>query len=204
MATCPLEPIGSRTWRRCGRPSTPARTRAWPTMTPGSRRLRRRLAHPWRHAGYGRTPPPARSTRPPARRSVPRRTRPAASGSRPSRSSAPGTILVYPGVLAYDKRAQPASLHRLYQVEGVWHMSGDDDGTPSFMYIATKMGLDPGVAKAMREGPVLHTDGAPGLRSAGALGGEQPARSAESNRQPWRAPSWFLLTRMQRDSGSAG
>jgi pimeloyl-ACP methyl ester carboxylesterase len=61
--------------------------------------------------------------------------------------------LVYPEILAYDKRAQPASLHRLYQVDGVWHMSGDDDGTPSFMFIATKMGLDPDVAKAMSEGP---------------------------------------------------
>jgi hypothetical protein len=32
-------------------------------------------------------------------------------------------------------------------------MSGDDDGTQSFMYIATRMGLDPDVANAMREGP---------------------------------------------------
>jgi hypothetical protein len=32
-------------------------------------------------------------------------------------------------------------------------MSGDDDGVQSFMYIATRMGLDPDVAKAMGEGP---------------------------------------------------
>lgn len=60
---------------------------------------------------------------------------------------------VYAEVVAYGTRVQPASLHRLYQVDGVWHMSGDDDGTQSFMFIATKMGLDPDVAKAMSEGP---------------------------------------------------
>ena len=60
---------------------------------------------------------------------------------------------VHSEIVAYDKRVQPATLHRLYQVEGVWHMSGDDDGTPSFMFIATKMGLDPDVAKAMSDGP---------------------------------------------------
>jgi pimeloyl-ACP methyl ester carboxylesterase len=47
--------------------------------------------------------------------------------------------------------SEPAQ-HRLYQVEGVWHMSGDDDGVQSFMFIATKMGLDPDVPKAMSEG----------------------------------------------------
>ena len=54
---------------------------------------------------------------------------------------------------AYAARVSPATGHRLYLVEGVWHMSGDDDGTQSFMYIATRMGLDPDVAKAMSEGP---------------------------------------------------
>lgn len=53
---------------------------------------------------------------------------------------------------AYRTRVTPADRHRLYLVEGVWHMSGDDDGTQSFMYIATRMGLDPDVAKAMAEG----------------------------------------------------
>ncbi|MGE0461620.1 MAG: alpha/beta hydrolase domain-containing protein [Vicinamibacterales bacterium] len=56
-------------------------------------------------------------------------------------------------LLAYRRRVDPRSLHRLYQVEGVWHMSGDDDGVQSFMYIATRMGLDPDVARAMGEGP---------------------------------------------------
>ena len=32
-------------------------------------------------------------------------------------------------------------------------MSGDDDGTASFQYIATRMGLDRDVADAMGEGP---------------------------------------------------
>jgi hypothetical protein len=54
---------------------------------------------------------------------------------------------------AYRARVSPIEKHRLYLVEGVWHMSGDDDGTQSFMYIATRMGLDPDVANAMREGP---------------------------------------------------
>lgn len=56
-------------------------------------------------------------------------------------------------LLAYRGRVDPRSLHRLYQVDGVWHMSGDDDGVQSFMYIATRMGLDPDVAKAMGDGP---------------------------------------------------
>lgn len=54
---------------------------------------------------------------------------------------------------AYAARVSPREQHRLYLVDGVWHMSGDDDGTQSFMYIATRMGLDPGVARAMRDGP---------------------------------------------------
>lgn len=54
---------------------------------------------------------------------------------------------------AYAARVRPREQHRLYLVEGVWHMSGDDDGTQSFMYIASRMGLDPDVAKAMSEGP---------------------------------------------------
>jgi len=54
----------------------------------------------------------------------------------------------------YAKRAQPTTLHRLYQVEGVWHMSGDDDGVMSFQYIAeSRMKLDKDVADAMGEGP---------------------------------------------------
>lgn len=60
---------------------------------------------------------------------------------------------VHTELVAYATRVQPATLHRLYQVDGVWHMSGDDDGVQSFMFIATRMGLDADVAKAMGEGP---------------------------------------------------
>jgi len=62
--------------------------------------------------------------------------------------------LVIREVRAYRDRAQPREKHRLYQVEGAWHMSGDDDGVMSFQYIATsRMNLDPDVANAMGEGP---------------------------------------------------
>lgn len=62
--------------------------------------------------------------------------------------------LVIREVRAYHERAQPGDSHRLYQVEGAWHMSGDDDGVMSFQYIATsRMELDPDVAHAMGEGP---------------------------------------------------
>jgi pimeloyl-ACP methyl ester carboxylesterase len=54
---------------------------------------------------------------------------------------------------AYRAKVSPADRHRLYLVDGVWHMSGDDDGTASFQYIATRMGLDTDVADAMGEGP---------------------------------------------------
>jgi pimeloyl-ACP methyl ester carboxylesterase len=54
---------------------------------------------------------------------------------------------------AYRARVSPADRHRLYLVDGVWHMSGDDDGTQSFMFAASRMGLDPDVARAMSEGP---------------------------------------------------
>ncbi|MDO8677706.1 MAG: alpha/beta hydrolase domain-containing protein [Acidobacteriota bacterium] len=62
--------------------------------------------------------------------------------------------LVVREVRAYRDRVQPRDRHRLYQVEGVWHMSSDDDGVMSFQYIATsRMTLDPDVANAMGEGP---------------------------------------------------
>jgi pimeloyl-ACP methyl ester carboxylesterase len=54
---------------------------------------------------------------------------------------------------AYRAKVSPADRYRLYLVDGVWHMSGDDDGTASFQYIATRMGLDTDVADAMGEGP---------------------------------------------------
>jgi pimeloyl-ACP methyl ester carboxylesterase len=62
--------------------------------------------------------------------------------------------LVIREVRAYANRVEPRDRHRLYQVEGVWHMSGDDDGVMSFQYIAeSRMKLDKDVADAMGEGP---------------------------------------------------
>ena len=62
--------------------------------------------------------------------------------------------LVIREVRAYANRVEPKDRHRLYQVEGVWHMSGDDDGVMSFQYIAeSRMKLDKDVADAMGEGP---------------------------------------------------
>ena len=62
--------------------------------------------------------------------------------------------LVIRELRAYAARVEPKDRHRLYQVEGVWHMSGDDDGVMSFQYIAeSRMKLDKDVADAMGEGP---------------------------------------------------
>ena len=61
--------------------------------------------------------------------------------------------LVIREVRAYRDRVEPKERHRLYQVEGVWHMSGDDDGVSGFQYVAeTRMKLDKDVADAMGEG----------------------------------------------------
>ena len=57
-------------------------------------------------------------------------------------------------IRAYRERVEPKEQHRLYQVEGVWHMSGNDDGVAGFQYVAeTRMKLDKDVADAMGEGP---------------------------------------------------
>jgi pimeloyl-ACP methyl ester carboxylesterase len=62
--------------------------------------------------------------------------------------------LVIRELRAYAARVEPKNMHRLYQVEGVWHMSGDDDGVMSFQYIVeSRMKLDKDVADAMGEGP---------------------------------------------------
>ena len=61
--------------------------------------------------------------------------------------------LVIREIRAYRDRVEPKDRHRLYQVEGVWHMSGDDDGVQGFQYAAeTRMKLDKDVADAMGEG----------------------------------------------------
>ena len=62
--------------------------------------------------------------------------------------------LVIREVRAYAQRVEPKDRHRLYQVEGVWHMSGDDDGVQGFQYNAeTRMKLGKDVADAMGESP---------------------------------------------------
>ncbi len=62
--------------------------------------------------------------------------------------------LVIREIRAYRDRVEPKDRHRLYQVEGVWHMSGDDDGVQGFQYNAeTRMKLDKDVADAMGESP---------------------------------------------------
>lgn len=62
--------------------------------------------------------------------------------------------LVIRELRAYRDRVVHKERHRLYEVEGVWHMSGDDDGVMSFQYIAeSRMKLDKDVADAMGEGP---------------------------------------------------
>lgn len=62
--------------------------------------------------------------------------------------------LVIREIHAYGLRAQPRDRHRLYQVNGVWHMSGDDDGVMGFQFAAeSRMKLDKDVADAMGEGP---------------------------------------------------
>jgi poly(3-hydroxybutyrate) depolymerase len=62
--------------------------------------------------------------------------------------------LVIREIRAYRDRVEPKERHRLYQVEGVWHMSGDDDGVQGFQYTAeSRMKLDKDVADAMGESP---------------------------------------------------
>ncbi|MBY0495793.1 MAG: hypothetical protein K2Y23_16405 [Cyanobacteria bacterium] len=62
--------------------------------------------------------------------------------------------LVIREIRAYRERVEPKDRHRLYQVEGVWHMSGDDDGVQGFQYTAeTRMKLGKDVADAMGESP---------------------------------------------------
>jgi pimeloyl-ACP methyl ester carboxylesterase len=62
--------------------------------------------------------------------------------------------LVIRELRAYGLRVQPRERHRLYQVNRVWHMSGDDDGVQGFQYAAeSRMKLDKDVADAMGEGP---------------------------------------------------
>jgi hypothetical protein len=59
--------------------------------------------------------------------------------------------IVMAGVLEYKNRAlelsrkapppTPADRHRLYQVEGAWHISSDDDAIGTFQYTLGQMGF---------------------------------------------------------------
>lgn len=62
--------------------------------------------------------------------------------------------LVIREIRAYRDRVEPKDRHRLYQVDGVWHMSGDDDGVQGFQFAAeSRMKLDKDVAEAMGQSP---------------------------------------------------
>lgn len=63
--------------------------------------------------------------------------------------------IVLPEVLAYDAKARAAGQsdrHRLYRIEGAWHISRDDDAISSFQYLGTRMGLDEASIDAMATG----------------------------------------------------
>jgi pimeloyl-ACP methyl ester carboxylesterase len=62
---------------------------------------------------------------------------------------------VLPEVLAYGDKVRAAGTgdrHRLYRVEGAWHISRDDDAISSFQYLGSRMGLDEASVDAMATG----------------------------------------------------
>ncbi len=62
---------------------------------------------------------------------------------------------VYPEILVYKEkvRGQGASdRHRLYEVEGAWHISHDDDAISSFQFAGSRMGLSEATLDAMATG----------------------------------------------------
>lgn len=70
---------------------------------------------------------------------------------------------VYPEILVYKEkvRGQGASdRHRLYEVEGAWHISNDDDAISSFQFAGSRMGLSEATLDAMATGasylPTVH------------------------------------------------
>ncbi len=70
---------------------------------------------------------------------------------------------VYPEILVYKEkvRVQGASdRHRLYEVEGAWHISRDDDAISSFQFVGSRMGLSEATLDAMATGasylPTVH------------------------------------------------
>jgi hypothetical protein len=62
---------------------------------------------------------------------------------------------VFPEVLAYEKKVRArgaGSRHRLYQIEGAWHISRDDDAVSTFQYAGSGMGLDEASLDALATG----------------------------------------------------
>jgi len=62
---------------------------------------------------------------------------------------------VYPEILVYKEKVRGQGLterHRLYEVEGAWHISRDDDAIASFQYVGSRMGLSEDVLDAMATG----------------------------------------------------
>lgn len=62
---------------------------------------------------------------------------------------------VYPEILVYKDKVRDqgaADRHRLYAVQGAWHISPDDDAISSFQYIGSRMGLPEETLDAMATG----------------------------------------------------
>lgn len=62
---------------------------------------------------------------------------------------------VYPEILVYKEKVRRQGLterHRLYEVEGAWHLSHDDDAISSFQYVGSRMGLPEETLDAMATG----------------------------------------------------
>lgn len=63
--------------------------------------------------------------------------------------------LTYPEILVYKEKVRAqgvADRHRLYAVEGAWHISPDDDAISSFQYVGSRMGLSEEDLDAMATG----------------------------------------------------
>jgi hypothetical protein len=62
---------------------------------------------------------------------------------------------VLPEILAYERKVRSkgaGSRYRLYQVQGAWHISRDDDAISSFQYAGSRMGLDEASLDALATG----------------------------------------------------
>ncbi len=63
-------------------------------------------------------------------------------------------IAAYDGKVANaEGSTKPLTLRRLYRVDGVWHISGNDDAAESFQYAMKQMGIGGATQRALREGP---------------------------------------------------